>query len=99
MKTKATFLVSTVVLLTLLFPLKNKAQETDTTLWSLTRCIGYAHEQNIDVRSSRLNIKSSEVSFDQAKSQKLPSVSGAISQNFNWQKGEDRKSTRLNSSH
>ncbi len=89
MKTKATFLISTVVLLTLLFPLKNNAQETDTTLWSLTRCISYAHEQNIDVRSSMLNIKSSEVSYDQAKSQKLPSVSGAISQNFNWQKGQD----------
>jgi outer membrane protein len=89
MKTKATIFISTAVLLTILFPLKNNAQETDTTLWSLTRCIDYAHQQNIDVRSSLLNIKTSEVSFDQTKSQKLPSVNGAISQNFNWQKGED----------
>ena len=89
MKTTTKILISTVALLTVLLPLKNNAQTTDTTLWSLTRCIDYAHEQNIEVRSSVLNIKSGEVSFDQAKSQKLPSVSGSVSQNFSWQKGED----------
>lgn len=89
MKTKTKILISTVAFLTVLFPLKNNAQQADSTVWTLTRCIGYAHEQNIEVRSSVLNIKSNEVGFDQAKSQKLPSVSGAISQNFSWQKGED----------
>ncbi len=98
MKTKTTFLISTAVLLHLLFPLKNNAQETDTTLWSLTRCINYAYQQNIDVRSSLLNIKTSEVSFDQAKSQKLPSVNGSVSQNFNWQKGQDATGFSGNSS-
>lgn len=89
MKTKATILISTVVFLTVLFPFKNNAQQADSTVWTLTRCIDYANEQNIEVRSSVLSIKSNEVGFEQAKSQKLPSVSGSISQNFSWQKGED----------
>ena len=89
MKTKTTILVSTVVFLTVLFPFKNNAQQADSTVWTLTRCIDYANEQNIEVRSSVLSIKSNEVGFEQAKSQKLPSVSGSISQNFSWQKGED----------
>jgi len=77
-----------VILISFNFPLQLIAQETDSTVWSLTRCIDYAHEQNIDIRGSLLNIKSGEVSYNQAKSQKLPSVSAAISQNFNWQKGD-----------
>lgn len=89
MRRKADFFISTVVILAVLFPLKNNAQDADSTIWTLTRCIDYAHEQNIDVRSSLLNIKSNEIGYDQAKSQKLPSVSGAISQNFSWQKGQD----------
>lgn len=89
MKTTTTILISTVVFLAVLFPLKNNAQQADSTVWTLTRCIDYAHEQNIEVRSSVLNIKSNEVGFEQAKSQKLPSVNGSISQNFSWQKGED----------
>lgn len=93
MKTKTKNLISTVVFLTVLFPLKNNAQQADSTVWTLTRCIGYAHGQNIEVRSSVLNIKSNEVGFDQAKSQKLPSVNGSISQNFSWQKGEDATGT------
>lgn len=93
MKTKTKNLISTVVFLTVLFPLKNNAQQADSTVWTLTRCIDYAHGQNIEVRSSVLNIKSNEVGFDQAKSQKLPSVNGSISQNFSWQKGEDATGT------
>jgi outer membrane protein len=85
MKTKTIFIMSLALILSSLVAEKSAAQEK----WSLSQCINYALEQNIDVRSSLLSIKSSEVSFDQSKSQKLPSVNGAISQNFNWQKGED----------
>ena len=69
------------------FSMRNAAQQNDSTLWTLNECIDYAHEQNIDVRSSLLSNKSNEIGYEQAKSQKLPSVNGAISQNFNWQKG------------
>jgi outer membrane protein len=90
MKTKAKhYFEAFIILITLNFPLNINAQQNDTTLWSLTDCIDFALEQNIEIRGSLLNIKSGEVSYNQAKSQKLPSVNAAISQNFNWQKGED----------
>jgi outer membrane protein len=90
MKTKAKhYFTVIIILITLNFPYNAIAQQNDTTHWTLTECIDFAHEQNIEIRGSLLNIKSGEVSYNQAKSQKLPSVNAAISQNFSWQKGED----------
>jgi outer membrane protein len=90
MKAKTILLFKTaVILISLNFPLRIVAQQNGSTLWTLTECIDFAHEQNIEVRSSILGIKSNEISYSNAKSQKLPSVSAAVSQNFNWQKGED----------
>lgn len=86
MKTNLLF-KSIIVMISLGFSMRNAAQQNDSTLWTLNECIDYAHEQNIDVRSSLLSNKSNEIGYEQAKSQKLPSVNGAISQNFNWQKG------------
>ncbi len=90
MKAKTKLLFKTaIILISLNFPMRIVAQQNNSTLWTLNDCIDFAHEQNIEVRSSILGIKSNEISYDQAKSQKLPSVSAAVSQNFNWQKGED----------
>jgi outer membrane protein len=87
METKANLFLKTItILISFNFSLYSNAQQSDSTLWSLDDCINYAIEQNIDIRGSALNIKSNEISYDQAKSQQLPSVSAAISQNFSWQK-------------
>ncbi len=83
------FLKTFILLITFSFSAGVFAQQIDSTQWTLTDCIDYANQQNIDVRSSLLSIKSNEVSYSQAKSQKLPSVSGGISQNYSWQKAQD----------
>lgn len=51
--------------------------------WSLDRCIEYAVDHNIDVRSSRLSAYEGELSVTEAKDRFLPQVNGYASQNFN----------------
>ena len=80
MKTKVLIL-----LITFSTPFLLKAQQPEQAKkWSLTDCIDYALQQNIDVRGSELSNQSSEVNVQQAKNEKLPSVSGSVSKNFNW---------------
>lgn len=90
MKTKTILQLKTIILLiSLNLPYVLYAQQTDTTLWSLSDCINYALQQNIEVRGSELNNKSNEIYYNQAKWDKYPSVSGSVSQNFNWKNSEE----------
>ncbi len=90
MKTKTILQFKTIILLiSLNLPYVLYSQQTDTTLWSLSDCINYALQQNIEVRGSELGNKSNEVYYDQAKWNKYPSVSGSVSQNFNWKNSEE----------
>ena len=70
-----------------------KAQEDN--IWTLEECISHAFEQNIQVRKSRLSNQRSELYAGQAKAQKLPSVNGSISQNFNWTQSNATASSGL----
>ena len=55
--------------------------------WTLEKCIDYALNQNIQVRKSNLSNQSYEYYADQARAQKMPSLSASVSQNFSWSKG------------
>lgn len=57
--------------------------------WTLGNCIEFALNRNIQVRKSELNNDRFRVSAEQAKAQRLPSASAAVSQTFNWSKSED----------
>jgi outer membrane protein len=83
MKTKTVILFMMAV-----SPIFLKAQPSvDTTkAWSLSDCIDYALEQNIQVRGSELTSRSDKIYVDQAKWQRFPTVSASVSQNFNWSK-------------
>jgi len=59
--------------------------QTDS-VWTLTKCIDYAFNRNITVRKSELSNERLGLYADQAKAQRMPSASAAISQNFNWSK-------------
>jgi len=61
--------------------------------WTLEKCIEYALKQNIQVRKSELSNERSGLYAEQAKAQRLPSVSAGISQNFNWSKSNTSAST------
>ncbi len=63
------------------------AQES-TESWTLRRCIDYARENNLQVQTSRLTQQSAEISLQQAKAQRSPSLDFSSSQSFVNQKQE-----------
>lgn len=58
----------------MLFSLSVAAQDT----WSLERCVRYAQDNNITVQQAMASAKISQLSEKQAKSARLPNVSGGI---------------------
>jgi len=62
----------------LLFSGALQAQEK----WTLEKCINYALENNLSLKSSKLNTESQEIRFQQAKNQRLPSLSAYGSYNL-----------------
>ncbi len=60
------------------------AVTAQTKQWSLTDCINYALEQNIQVRKSAVSVSLGEISLQQAKDNMLPSLSGSMGENLGW---------------
>lgn len=52
--------------------------------WTLDRCIAYAIDNNIDVRTRSLQISSAELEVDDARNRFLPTAQGYASQSFNF---------------
>ena len=52
--------------------------------WSLADCINYAVQNNISVKKTELNQQTAEINYSQAKSNRLPTVSGSASANQNY---------------
>jgi outer membrane protein len=52
--------------------------------WSLTDCIGYALEQNIQVRKAGVSVSLGELNLQQSKDNMLPSLSASLSENLGW---------------
>ena len=57
--------------------------------WSLEGCINYALSKNISVQQANLSTNRDQLYTEQAKAAKLPSLSGSVRQNFNWDKSLD----------
>jgi outer membrane protein len=57
--------------------------------WSLEQCIGYAIENNIQVKQQELNIKINENSFTQSKYSHLPNLNASASHNYNFGRAID----------
>lgn len=55
--------------------------------WTLERCIDYAIENNIDVRSSRLEQYQGELAVTEAKDRFLPTASAFAQQSFSFGRG------------
>lgn len=54
--------------------------------WTLQKCIDYAFNRNIQIRKSELSNQKSGLYSEQAKAQRMPSLSGSFSENFAWSK-------------
>lgn len=86
MKAKTIFILIITILPGILTAQNNNAQAEK---WSLSDCINYALEQNIQVRQSILSNLSNEVNTEQAQAQRLPSLNASARQNFTWSQMED----------
>lgn len=52
--------------------------------WSLQRCIGYALENNIQVKQSEVSVNISEQNYNQSRAAALPTLNGFASHGYNW---------------
>jgi outer membrane protein len=57
--------------------------------WSLEQCIGYAIENNIQVKQQELSIKINENTFTQSKYSHLPNLNASASHNYNFGRAID----------
>lgn len=65
--------------------------------WTLKECIEYAQQNNIDVRKSYLSTEENELSLEQSKANRLPSVTGSVAQSFNWSRSYQESDARYGS--
>lgn len=66
--------------------------------WTLEKCIGHAFSQNIQIRKSEISNQRFGLYAVEAKAQRLPSVSAAANQNFNWSKSNTTGTSDLSGS-
>ncbi|MFZ2287330.1 MAG: TolC family protein [Bacteroidales bacterium] len=52
--------------------------------WTLTECIDYALNENIQVRKSEVSVSMGEISLQQAKDNRLPNISASLGENLGW---------------
>jgi len=91
-KTKFLFIAAGLYLL-IACSAKGFSQTTDKT-WSLNDCIRYALEKNIQIQQTQLTSQKKEIAGEQAKTDRYPSVSASVSQNFGWNKTLDVKKNK-----
>ncbi len=57
--------------------------------WTLTECINYALNENIQVRKAEVSVSVGEISLQQAKDNRWPSLSASLGENLGWQQVTD----------
>lgn len=73
------------------FPLQSTAQE-----WTLSRCIEYALENNIQIRQQEINVSQQEISLNSSKNNRLPGVSASASESMSFGRGLTADNTYAN---
>jgi len=53
--------------------------------WTLTECIDYALDENIQVRKAEVSVSVGEISLQQAKDNRWPNLSASLGENLGWQ--------------
>ncbi len=53
--------------------------------WTLTECIGYALNENIQVRKAEVSVSVGEISLQQARDNRWPSLNASLGENLGWQ--------------
>ena len=71
-----------IIITTVLLPVMAGAQETPAYRFTLEECLRYAMDENFNRQSLKLAEESSQVAYQQAKDERLPSVSASVSENL-----------------
>ncbi len=66
------------------------------TPWSLKQCCDYAIAHNITIKQQENQCRQQEIQLSNAKSQRLPDLSGSASQNFSFGRGLTAENTYTN---
>lgn len=53
-------------------------------VWTLEKCIKYAHENNLQIQQQQLNVEQSKNNVLQSKLDFIPTVSGSMNHSMNW---------------
>lgn len=72
--------------LTVLLSLAGSGRLFSQQIWSLTRCIDYAIENNIQIKQQEIAVEQGENTLLQSKLNLLPSVNASVGHNLNWGK-------------
>jgi len=82
MKRMSTTRLLTVAAVIIMSVLTASAQEKR---WTLTECIGYALDENIQVRKADVSVSVGEINLQQAKDNRWPSLNASLGENLGWQ--------------
>lgn len=52
--------------------------------WTLRQCIDFAIEHNIEIMQQELKVKGADVDLNSSKNERLPDLTGAVGQSFNF---------------
>lgn len=66
----------------LTFPSFIQAQDSTGVIWTLSECLKYAKQNNIQIRSLQLSARSASEDVLQAKAARLPSLNASVTQNL-----------------
>lgn len=77
------------IIVLLLMSAISAAGQNTAAPWSLTQCINYALEKNINVQQNVLSNETNKINADQIKASRFPSLNASVSQNLAWNKKLD----------
>ena len=81
-----------------LFLLTGLTVKAQSKIWTLEDCIKYALDKNIQIKKSGLTNDQNQLNADQARFNRLPSVSASVSENLSWGKGFNSSTGQYGSS-
>jgi outer membrane protein len=94
MKSSSYYLMTLLILFCLT---KGEVSGQNSNSWSLSKCILYALDHNIQVKQSLLTTDVNKVTAEQIKASRLPVVNGSFRQNFSWNAVQNLSSTNYTS--
>ena len=63
--------------------------KAQTEKWTLTKCLDYAYENNIQVKQNKLNNEINSLEISRLKANRIPTLNVGDNQSFNWSKNSN----------